>query len=306
MGRNFVKEEVNHTYQRTISGFNIFYEVEDYLVYYTIFSVMAARYDITVYGLCLMIDHLHSLVSAGSCLTLSRFMSNVTIQFVKEFNQARNRKGALFCENYGSAPKTGMQLLRTAIAYLYNNPVERFLCRHAQDYRWNFLAYAISDHPFSDPIELKSASRRLRNAIQEVNGTASRKKHMTYVQLKRLMKGLGRKERNQLIDYIVVRYNVIRYDILTTQCYNGYENMLTAMNSNTGSEYEIHEQKWSRTDTEYRELYQHVHSCGYDDAGNVISLDTDSKLELMMEMIRKTRASKRQICKYLHLLVAYK
>lgn len=306
MGRNFVKEEVNHTYQRTISGFNIFYEVEDYLVYYTIFSVMAARYDITVYGLCLMIDHLHSLVSAGSCLTLSRFMSNVTIQFVKEFNQARNRKGALFCENYGSAPKTGMKLLRTAIAYLYNNPVERFLCRHAQDYRWNFLAYAISDHPFSDPIELKSASRRLRNAIQEVNGTASRKKHMTYVQLKRLMKGLGRKERNQLIDYIVVRYNVIRYDILTTQCYNGYENMLTAINSNTGSEYEIHEHKWSRTDTEYRELYQHVHSCGYDDAGKVISLDTDTKLELMMEMMRKTRASKRQICKYLHLLVAYK
>ena len=94
MGRNFVKEEVNHTYQRTISGFNIFYEVEDYLVYYTIFSVMATRYDITVYGLCLMIDHLHSLVSAGSCLTLSRFMSNVTIQFVKEFNQARNRKRA--------------------------------------------------------------------------------------------------------------------------------------------------------------------------------------------------------------------
>ena len=61
MNRRFIKDEVIHTYQRTESGFNIFYEVEDYLVYYTIFSILAGRYNIVVYGLCLMIDHLHSL-----------------------------------------------------------------------------------------------------------------------------------------------------------------------------------------------------------------------------------------------------
>jgi REP element-mobilizing transposase RayT len=306
MGRKFVNEEVNHTYQRTVSGFNVFYEVEDYLVYYTIFSVMSLRYGITVYGLCLMIDHLHSLVSASDASVFSRFMSNVTILFVKEFNKARRRTGALFSEYFGSAPKPGMKLLRTAIAYLFNNPVERFLCRYAQQYRWNFLAYAESDHPFSEPIVLRNASRKLRNAIKEVDGTAARNTHLTYVQLKRLLKGLERKERNQLIDYIIVRYNVIRYDILTTKCYDGYENMLTAINSNTGSEYDIQEQKWSRSDTEYRELYQHVHSCGYDDAGDIISLDTDTKLTLMMDMMRKTRASKLQICKYLHLTVVRK
>ncbi len=51
MRRKFVNNEVNHVYQRTLSGFNIFYEVEDYLVYYTIFSVMAVRYGVVVYGL---------------------------------------------------------------------------------------------------------------------------------------------------------------------------------------------------------------------------------------------------------------
>ena len=306
MRRKFVNEEVNHTYQKTVSGFNVFYEVEDYLVYYTIFSVMSVRYGITIYGLCLMIDHLHSLVRAPDASVFSRFMSNVTIQFVKEFNKARRRTGGLFCENFGSAPKLGTKFLRTAIAYLFNNPVERFLCRSAQEYRWNFLAYAVSDHPFSEPLVLRAASRKLRSAIKEVDGTATRNRHLTYVQLKRLLKGLERKERNQLIDYIVVRYNVIRYDILTTKCYDGYENMLIAINSNTGSEYEIQEQKWSRSDTEYRDLYQYVHSCGYDDAGDIISLDTDTKLTLMMDMMRKTRASKLQICKYLHLAVACK
>ena len=39
--RKFVEGEINHTYQRTISGGNIFYEVEDYLVYYTIYTKLS-------------------------------------------------------------------------------------------------------------------------------------------------------------------------------------------------------------------------------------------------------------------------
>lgn len=305
-GRKFINNEVNHTYQRTLSGFNIFYEVEDYLVYYTIFSTMAVRYRVLVYGLCLMIDHIHSLTSARSSTLFARFMSDVTIQFVKEYNRNHRRTGSLFEEDFGSAPKCGMKLLRTAIAYLFNNPVERFLCRHAQDYRWNFLAYANSDNPFSEPVSLKTASRRLRRALKEVDGTHARNRHMTYAQLKRMFAGLDKKEKNQLIDYIIVRYNIIRYDLLTTQCYDGYDNMVLAINSNAGSEYEIKEHKWSRSDVEYRELYQYVHAHGFGDAGEVITLDIDSKLSMMQDMMRETKASRLQICKFLHLSVAFK
>ena len=48
MKRKFLKGEINHTYQRTISGANIFYEVEDYLVYYTIYSIIALKYEMVV------------------------------------------------------------------------------------------------------------------------------------------------------------------------------------------------------------------------------------------------------------------
>lgn len=306
MRRKFIKNEVNHVYQRTTSGFNIFYEVEDYLVYYTIFSVMSVRYGVNVYGLCLMIDHLHSLISSANSFALSKFMSNVTIQFVKEYNKYHLRTGSLFSETFGSAPKVGLKLLRTAIAYLFNNPVERFLCKRAQDYRWNFLAYAKSDHPFSDPIVLKTASRQLRRVLKEVDGTAARNKHLTYAQLQRLFAALDNKERNQLIDYIIVRYNVIRYDVLTASCYDGYDNMLLAINSNAGSEYEIHELKFGTSDAEYKELYKYVHKAGYKDAGMVVSLPIDTKLTLMLDMLNKTTVPKMQICKFLHLRVASK
>ena len=306
MRRKFVKNEVNHVYQRTLSGFNIFYEVEDYLVYYTIFSVMAVRYGVVVYGLCLMIDHLHSLISSGTSAVFSKFMSNVTIQFVKEYNRHRARTGPLFCEIFGSAPKIGFKILRTAIAYLFNNPVERFLCKRAQDYRWNFLAYAKSDHPFSDPIVLKTASRQLRRVLKEVDGTASRNKHLTYAQLERMFDNLDNKEKSQLIDYIIVRYNVIRYDVLTTRCYDGYDNMLRAINSNAGSEYELKELKCGTSDAEYRDLYRYVHKAGFKDAGEVISLPLESKLTLMLDMLNETSVPRMQICKFLNLLVAPK
>lgn len=297
---------MNHTYQRSVSGFNIFYEVEDYLVYYTIFSVMSRRYGMVVYGLCLMIDHIHTLTSTSSCKTFSKFMSNVAIQFVKEYNRYHNRVGPLFSECFGSAPKAGLKLLRTAIAYLFNNPVERLLCKRAQEYRWNFLAYAASDNPFSDPLVLKKASRRLRRALKEVDGTLKRNEYMTYVQLKRMFVGMDARETKQLIDYIIVRYNIIRYEDLTTKCYDGYENMLMAINSNAGSEYEVQELRYGRSDAEYRYLYKYVHEKGFKDAGEVISLPSDSKFKLMVDMMNETSVSKLQICKFLHLKVALK
>ena len=306
MKRKFIKEQMNHTYQRSLSGFNIFYEVEDYLVYYTIFSVMSRRYGMVVYGLCLMIDHIHTLTSTSSCKTFSKFMSNVAIQFVKEYNRYHNRVGPLFSECFGSAPKAGLKLLRTAIAYLFNNPVERLLCKRAQEYRWNFLAYAASDNPFSDPLVLKKASRRLRRALKEVDGTVKRNEYMTYVQLKRMFVGIDAREKNQLIDYIIVRYNIIRYDDLTTKCYDGYENMLMAINSNAGSEYEVQELRYGRSDAEYRYLYKYVHKKGFKDAGEVISLPSDSKYKLMVDMMNETSVSKLLICKFLHLTVALK
>ena len=306
MKRKFIKDQMNHTYQRAVSGFNIFYEVEDYLVYYTIFSVMSRRYGMVVYGLCLMIDHIHTLTSTSSCKTFSKFMSNVAIQFVKEYNRYHNRVGPLFSECFGSAPKAGLKLLRTAIAYLFNNPVERLLCKRAQEYRWNFLAYAASDNPFSDPLVLKKASRRLRRALKEVDGTVKRNEYMTYVQLKRMFVGMDAREKNQLIDYIIVRYNIIRYDDLTTKCYDGYENMLMAINSNAGSEYEVQELRYGRSDAEYRYLYKYVHKKGFKDAGEVISLPSDSKYKLMVDMMNETSVSKLLICKFLHFTVALK
>ena len=87
--RRFKGGIVNHIYQRTQNRFNIFYDVADYLVYFTIFCTFSRQTDITVWGLCLMIDHIHGLIQADNLKTLSEFISRTTSVFVREYNKSR-------------------------------------------------------------------------------------------------------------------------------------------------------------------------------------------------------------------------
>lgn len=303
--RKFQREAVNHVYQRTLSGFNIFYDLEDYLVYYTIFCVLAEKYGVVVYGLCLMIDHIHSLFTARSRKMLSQFISHVTLLFVKEYNSAHGRSGPLFEGRFGSAPKRGLKLLRTAIAYLYNNPVEKLLCRRAQEYKWNFLAYARSSHPYSSKLVIRNVPYKLQRIIKEIDYEAKSGRHLSYARLRRLFSGLDSDARNQVIDYIIVRYSVIRYDLLES-CYGSHENLITAINSNAGSEYDINESMYVKSDKEYRELYRYVCEKGFERAGDVITLSNDEKYGLFGQLTRHTSASMVQISKFLHLSVECK
>ena len=77
--------------------------------------------------------------------------------------------------------------------------------------------------------------------------------------------------------------------------------MLTAINSNTGSEYEINETICGPSDTEFRELYRYVHAEGFENAGDVINVEGNRKLHLMEKMQKHTSASVYQIRKFLHL-----
>lgn len=299
--RRFLEDEVHHIYQRTINRFNIFYDLEDYLVYYTIFSVAARQYGVIVLGLCLMFDHIHMLIKTDVRVRMSEFVRQVTCMFVREQNNDVGRKGSLFQARFGSAPKRGLKLLRTAINYLFNNPVEKKLCTRAEEFRWNFLAYAVSSHPFSDPLIIGQASRSLKRAIKEVDLAESEDRHLRYAQLKRLLSKLNERERMQLVDHIISIYNPFDYDEII-KCYGSYEDMLTAINSNTGSEYDIKEERYKFSDMEYVRMIDILHdAAGLKDIRKVTGLAIDEKMRLL-ELLRKhLSCGNLPIAKFLHI-----
>lgn len=299
--RRFLEDEVHHIYQRTIKRFNIFYDLEDYLVYYTIFSIAARQYDVTILGLCLMFDHIHMLIKTEAKVTMSEFVRQVTCMFAREQNNEVGRKGSLFQARFGSAPKRGMKLLRTAIAYLFNNPVEKNLCSRAEEYRWNFLAYAVSSHPFSDPLIIRQASKPLKQAIKEVDLAESEDRHLRYRQLRRMLSKLDDKERMQLTDHIISIYNPFDYDEIIG-CYGSYENMLTAINSNTGSEYDIKEERYRFSDMEYVRMAEILYTTeGIKELRKVTCLEMDQKMRLAELLNRRLSCGNLPIAKFLHI-----
>lgn len=326
--RRFLPGSPNHIYQRSMNGSVIFYSLEDCLVYFTVFCTCAVRYGVTVLGLCEMYDHIHQLLETPGLRTLSEFERKVNLKFSYEYFEDLRQSaldsgliskesgmksrhydsvsvipniGHLFRSPFGSAPKVGSKAVRTCIAYLYNNPVERHIHEEAIKWRWNFLAYAFSDHPFSAKLVRREASSRLRACLEEVRGCHSRGCCMRHSQLRRMFSGLTPEEKRQLIDFIIVTYNVIEYDRLVSY-YGGRDKMLLAINSNTGSEYDIKEERHRNPDTAYGQMMNYVVRNEYvRSPKEVLLLPLETKKVLVRALVRDTIADSWQAHKFLGL-----
>ena len=113
--RRFINNECNHIYQRTVNGFLIFYDREDYLVCYMRLSVIASKYNVTLLKICFMIDLIHLFIDAPSREIMSAFMRDYSSILIHEYNFSIGRSGQMFHKSYG-------------IVYIGNNPVEKKLC----------------------------------------------------------------------------------------------------------------------------------------------------------------------------------
>ena len=204
--RKYYPDSFDHIFQHALGYRVIFYSLEDRLVFYTIFSVMAWRYQVTVLTLALMYNHFHSLIQASTSKVRSLFIGTVTSTYAMAFNRDAGRKGALFEKAYGSSPKLGEKKIRTSIAYNFNNSVEKGLFCRAEDDRWNFLAYINNDHPFSKPILQGKVSKTMRGRIKELDAHVRDHAYLGYSTVRRLFRELSSEEREQMIDYIISKY----------------------------------------------------------------------------------------------------
>ena len=298
---SFKQGAVQHVYQKTIDGFLIFYSVRDRLVFFTIFATAARRYNIRILGICLMVDHVHILAEARCKRDLDLFVSLYTSWFVKSYNDWYGRKGPLFHEHYGIASKVHDKDIRNAIAYLYNNPVERHLCRRAEKARWNLLAYAANRFPFSTPIHLDKARAPMRRAVEEVKANRLENRPLNYAQLKRITKPLLPEEQQQLTDYIVSTYNCVDYADLLYR-FESYDKLVMAINTTTGSEYAIHEDFVGRSDRYYGQMSDFLlESHRIETIDNLLQLPEEERRSLLAPLGLRTGASHRQLEKYLHL-----
>ena len=297
--RDFKRDIINHCYQRTVDGVVLFYSVTDFLVYFTIFSITASKYNVKVLSSCLMYDHLHHSLITKRVGELSAFMGDVTRNFSRVHNKVCHRKGALFESPFGSAPKKGDKAARANIIYVGNNPVERRICERAEEYRWNFLAYKDNLHPFSKPLVIRESSSKMKRAIKEVKLCNEAGKPLNYAQLQRMFTTLDRQEKEQLVDYIITTYNIIDY-AAAARFFDSFEDMIAAMHSNTGSEYDLNEVFVGKCDKYYPQMSAIV-SRYYHDVHDVLGLPEAEKMKVFELLRKETYAMSAQIYKFLRI-----
>jgi hypothetical protein len=248
-----------------------------------------------------MPDHVHDSVMTDRKENLERFKCETNTSFSRKHNERFHRKGAVFEGPYGRAPKFEEKKARSNLIYVVNNPVERKLVKEAEEYRWNYLAYAGSDHPFSEKLVIRNARWPLQKAVKEVRAQFKAGKPMSYPQLERLFQPLDRKERLQLTDFIITTYNVIDYQA-TIKCFGSYEKLLTAVHSTTGSEYDMKEHFVGKSDVCYNQMTTLLLREGkLKNIHDLLALSIDEKVELLLFLQRSIDAPPEQIAKFLHL-----
>lgn len=291
-----------HIYQRTENGFLLFYSATDFLTFFTIICGAARKYGVKVLGICPMFDHLHVLAEASSRKDIVRFVQRYTSLYAIELNETVGASGPVFSTPFGSAVKRGEKAIRTCCSYVYNNPCEKRLCNKAEEYRWNFLAYATSKCPFSDKLRREEASARLRSATKMVDYLFLHSEYLKHKWIASLFGRLNDKEKNQLTDYIICKYNCIDYPALLSYYCGSYDQACLAFASNQGSEYDIREEFHPETHTGYliipNILRRHF---GFNTVYSAIRLPQKDRERLYRRLLCYGKFSRRQLCKYLRL-----
>lgn len=297
--RRFSPYATQHIYHRCKDLGVLFYSTKDRIVYYTLAATHARKKRIRVLAASLMFTHLHQSVQAPSKRDLECYLRNTDSAFARLYNKHYSRKEeCLFDKPPGCSQKMTAKEKKANLIYVFNNHVEKGLCRDPRQERWSFLAYAFSDHPFSEIIDLKHVSKALRKALRLVDRRVIRNKALEYADLDRIFSALNAVEGEQFIDYVISRYAWIDFKA-TVSHFESAEDMVKAINSITGGEYDINEDYSSQTDVDYTELVTFAADNYLSD--RILSMSPDEKLDWALAAKRSTCASDDHLRKFFHI-----
>lgn len=307
--RKFYFDAFQHIYQKSVDSGVIFYTIDDYLVLFSIICTYSIKMAIDVICVCFMRNHFHICIDSTNKEKMSKYIMTVCSVFAKEYNRNIGRKGDLFKHCFGSASKSSPKTIRTCMAYIFNNPVEQKICNLAEDYRWNFLAYANNENPFSKHIIRTEMTASLRNCLDIIKAYKEDNQYLNYGIIKSIFKSIncGKNQKSIdekkefLIDNIITTFSTIRYDIVY-KYFKNYNSLCLALSSMTGNEYEIKEERDRDSDNAYQEMINLTEDLDYLSArGNFAGLP-EGKLNLLIRYLRSnSSANEKQIMRFLHL-----
>lgn len=261
-----------HIYQRSKDRSVVFKTVKDHLVLYTIYNVYARKNNVTTLAMCHMSNHFHYLSAFPRQKMIEDFMKKITAVFSVLYNNYHKRCGKLWKRPFGSAFKPKAQNICNTVAYIFNNPVAKNLCKKAIDYKWNYLKLLETQYYNERILVKRNYPMFMREEFKLIDEKYELYEYLDYEYLTamqdRIVEKVGKmkkfkvgesktsqqmnNERYKLInneikkyltsitDYILFKYNSVDLKRLIS-FYGDFKTLELAINSNTGNEHDIPE-----------------------------------------------------------------
>ena len=163
---------VYHVMVRGINRQDIFHDDEDRLRYLTTLDRFTRQGKLTVFGFCLMDNHVHLLLAERD-ESLSETMRRLGTSYVFWYNNKHARVGHLFQDRFLSDPVENDEHLLAVLRYIHQNPVQANMTESC-DYRWSSYAYYTGmDVVLPGLVDTRMASGLLGNTQRFIDFTNS-------------------------------------------------------------------------------------------------------------------------------------
>lgn len=229
----------HHVFLKALEGNVLFYRTEDYVFFLTLLYYTARRYGIGIEAVCIMFNHVHIFVKMTDSRRFKAFLNDLQHRFAMVYNKEYSLSGSLMM-HAGFAPKGSRKSILSCLIYIVNNPVAGNLTSNALGYKWNLLAYFGNSNPFSERLVKRECRFRMRRALKMVDYYSAHGKYLDYNLQERILDGLTKSEKAQIVDYIICKYNPVDYGSLISR-FGSIESLVIAAESTTGTEYDLPE-----------------------------------------------------------------
>lgn len=288
-----------HVCSKGVQGRIIFYALEDYIVFYTMFSCLLEKYGISCVAFVIMFNHYHSAVFCQDARSISSMIQVLESTFAFEYNHWHGTAGSLFKKEFSRSVKTILKKMKETVTYVNNNPVVGKICGSPFDYKWTLLAYRESSHPFSNPIPRRcEMSRGLKTALDQIDTLKKGNLYISYSSVARIFKKLSPSEKVQVVDYIISRYNFMDYGKMDS-LFGSWNDAMAVFEASAGGDPDIPED-WEDY-SKYLEMIEICQNAGFDMKRFCPQELEEDRVDGLFRLLSSSvTATPKQVRKFLH------
>lgn len=145
---------------------------DDFAVFLDLLACSVAKFEVKLYGYCLMGNHWHLVTEVATVAELSRWIHWLCNRHVRQFHSDNHALGGghLYQGRYKSFPVQDKGYLYRVLRYVEANPLRARLVASAQDWPWSSLSNAPVRRGLVEVIRPKLAAwNRDESWLQTVN-----------------------------------------------------------------------------------------------------------------------------------------